>query len=80
MTPDPIREYGSGFRDAKQSPMVSGTSRSERPCDKHTLFERIGKSPDHPYGVRIGLFTDGTILNPDCRGPGPCSLGSCTLH
>jgi len=35
----------SGFRFSgmiMQSPVVSGASRSERPCDLHTLYERIG--------------------------------------
>jgi hypothetical protein len=32
--------------------MVSGASRSERPCDFHTLYERIGKGPFAPlWGV-----------------------------
>ena len=36
----------------EQSPMVSGASRSERPCDFHTLYERIGKGPFAPlWGV-----------------------------
>ena len=69
VTPDRVREYGPSFRVAEQSPIVSGTSRSERPCDKHTLFERIGEVSGHPYGVRISIFTDATILNPDSRVP-----------
>ena len=51
VTPNHVRECGRGLWDANQSPLVSGTSRSERPCDKHTLFERIGVPKAHSYGA-----------------------------
>ena len=51
MTPNPVREREPSVQDAVQCLMVSGSSRSERACDYHTLFERIGVGARHPYGV-----------------------------
>jgi len=42
---DTESRFPSGIRISGmlvQSPVVSGASRSERPCDLHTLYERIG--------------------------------------
>jgi len=40
-----------------QSLMVSGTSRSERPCDKHTLYERIGAGLHSPLRGVLEKFS-----------------------
>ena len=42
MTPDRIRDCRDSLWVVIQSPLVSGTSRSEQPSDKHALYERIG--------------------------------------
>ena len=73
MTPVHVHECGRGLRDVNQSPLVSGTSRSERPCDKHALFERIGMSKARTYEVRKVENVNATILNPDFGGPCPCN-------
>ncbi len=74
MTPDRFHECRTNLWGAEHSPLVSGTSRSERPCDKHTLFERIGIVSLHPYGVLILIPGDATILNPDLGGTGPWAV------
>lgn len=55
-----------------QSPVVSGASRSERPCDLHTLYERIGQREFPPLrGVieRRGVVE--VLLNPDFESRSP---------
>ena len=63
MTPGRIRDCRDGLWVVIQSPLVSGTSRSERACDKHTLFERIGALIGPRCGTWGGKIQNGTILN-----------------
>ena len=55
-----------------QSPVVSGASRSERPCDLHTLYERIGHQEFSPLrGVCERKRVVEVLLNPDFESQSP---------